>query len=334
MLRGDLLGSAAAAALLVACGSSVSTPGFESLAGGSGGAPSTSSGTSTASSTSATTTSATSTSGSGGSGGFQGPIGDDRPVKVIVPPDYDPAIASPLVILLHGYSASGDLQELYLDLGKEASARGYLFAHPDGTSDSTGLQYWNATDACCNLFNKNIDDSSYLALVIDQIEQAYHVDAKRVFFVGHSNGGFMSHRMACDHADKIAAIATLAGSTWKDQSKCNPSAPMNVLVVHGTLDPVILYGGGNLFGNDYPGAVETAKDWAAKDGCAPAPNQNLPSMDLVGLPTHETTVSRWSGCAQGRVVEHWRIEGSGHVPLFNGNFKAALFDFLDAHPKP
>lgn len=274
------------------------------------------------------------TASSSSGGGLVGPIGGDRPVAVIAPPGYDPAKPAPLLILLHGYSASGGLQEFYLDLGSEAAARGYLFAHPNGTIDKTGLEFWNATDACCNFFDSKVDDSAYLATVVAQIRQAFAVDPKRIFFMGHSNGGFMSHRMACEHADTIAAIATLAGSTFDHPAQCAPSEPVSALVVHGTLDPVILYGGGELFGNAYPSAFETAQRWAHLDGCATTADESAPKLDLVGLPLAETKVMRFPGCDPGIGVEHWRIEGAQHVPLFKQDFKERLFDFFDAHPKP
>jgi polyhydroxybutyrate depolymerase len=316
-----------AAALQWACGSGATTGGFEALTGGGGTTAASGSVASVAVTTNSTSTSASSASGQ------MGPIGGDRPVKVHVPPSYDSKLSSPLLLMLHGYSASGDLQELYLSIGKEAGARGYLFAHPDGTIDSTGMHFWNATNACCDLFKKGIDDSTYLSTVIAQIKQSYNVDPKRVYLVGHSNGGFMSHRMACDHSDQIAAIASLAGSSWKDPSMCKPKDPMHVLVMHGTLDAVILYGGGSLFGNAYPGAMGTAESWAALEGCAPTANESLQALDLTGISSKETKVLRWNGCKLGGSVEHWRIEGSGHVPLFNANFKSALFDFFEGHPK-
>ena len=121
----------APALLLLACSSGNSDPDGTSSSGGSGGAAST-----------------------GGSGGV-GPIGGDRPVTVHVPPSYDPATPTPLVIMLHGYGASGAIEEFYLDITPAADARGFLYAHPDGTLEAgapSPKRFWNATDACCNFY--------------------------------------------------------------------------------------------------------------------------------------------------------------------------------------
>src|SRR5690349_20968850 len=65
-----------------------------------------------------------------------GAIGGMRPVEVHVPPSYDPCTPMPLVIMLHGYTATGALEESYLQLTALADARGFLYVHPDGTPDA------------------------------------------------------------------------------------------------------------------------------------------------------------------------------------------------------
>src|SRR5439155_20820686 len=114
---------------------------------------------------------------------------------------------------------------------------------PDGTVDGNNNHFWNATDGCCDFGKTGVDDSSYLAGLIDEIASKYKVDPKRVYFMGHSNGGFMSYRMACDHADRVAAIVSLAGATFADDSKCKPTAPVAVVEVHGNADPTVPYDG-------------------------------------------------------------------------------------------
>src|SRR5262249_37764283 len=159
--------------------------------------------------------STSSSSGAGGAGGMP-PIGGDRPVDVFVPDSVQPGVPAPLVILLHGYGVSGIVEELYMELQSMAAKKGFYYAHPTGTIDSQQDCFWNATDACCNFDGSAVDDVGYLMSVIHEIEARYTVDPKRVYLVGHSNGGFMTYRMACDHAETIAAIASLAGAMWLD----------------------------------------------------------------------------------------------------------------------
>src|SRR5580700_7872847 len=162
-------------------------------------------------STATSTSSSSSAGGAGGAGACtQTTFGGSRPVTLHVPATYSCATAAPLVIMLHGYGSTGASEEAYLNITDESDKRGFLYAHPDGTKDTLGIEFWNATNACCNDFGSTVDDSSYLDGLVHEIEGAYDVDEKRVYFVGHSNGGFMSYRMACDHAGDIAAIASLA----------------------------------------------------------------------------------------------------------------------------
>ena len=73
----------------------------------------------------------------------------DRPIDVRVPDGLDPAEPAPLVVLLHGYGVSGEVQDAYLGMGDAAAERGMLFVAPDGTENRSGRRFWNATPACC-----------------------------------------------------------------------------------------------------------------------------------------------------------------------------------------
>ena len=136
--------------------------------------------------------------------------------------------------------------------------------------DSDGNRFWNATDACCNFDRAAVDDVAYLTDVIAEIQAELAIDPKRIALVGHSNGGFMSYRMACEQADLVSAIVSLAGATFADPADCAPSEPVSVVQIHGTADDVILYEGGGPFTDatgPYPGAETTAEIWATYDGC-------------------------------------------------------------------
>ena len=86
--------------------------------------------------------------------------------------------------------------------------------------------------------------------MVEEVAAEHAVDRRRVYVVGFSNGGFMSYRLACDHADRIAAIVSISGATYADPDRCAPSEPVAVLEVHGTDDRTIPYDGGMWFGLD------------------------------------------------------------------------------------
>ena len=195
-------------------------------------------------------------------------------MTVNVPAGYRPDRPAPLLIVLHGYSSSGQEHDTYLNLGRMAEQRGFLYAYPDGTFDTTGNRFWNATDACCDFDRSHVDDAGYLADVIAEVGTSLALDPKRVYLVGHSNGGFMSYGMSCAHADLIAAMVSLAGATFAKSAMCAPTVPVAVLQIHGTADDTVVFTGGTLEGLGsgqsmaaYPGAETSVSIWAKYDGC-------------------------------------------------------------------
>jgi polyhydroxybutyrate depolymerase len=241
----------------------------------------------------------------------------------------------PLVVLLHGYGSSGAEVESYVQLEPLIDEYGFFYLHPDGTEDDLGFPFWNATDSCCNFFGSDVDDSAYLLALVDEMKNLYSIDDRRVYFVGHSNGGFMSYRMACEHGETIAAIASLAGMTFYVPDDCTPAAGVHVLHIHGTADSVILYGGGELFGVPYPGALETVETWATYDGCELI-GESLPPLDLdASIPGDETVVTQYATeCDSGGSAELWTIVGGRHSPELSENFSNLVLEFLLDHPKP
>jgi polyhydroxybutyrate depolymerase len=272
-------------------------------------------------------------------------VGGSRATVVDLPPTTG-AEPVPLLVMLHGYGSTGADHESYFRFAASAAARGFAYAHPDGTVDRDGQRFWNATDACCDFESTGVDDSAYLADLVAEVGRTRVIDPKRVYFVGHSNGGFMSYRMACEHADVVAAIVSLAGATFAKRTDCAPSEPVAVLEIHGTADDVVQFRGGRLsdFGapgdkSAYPGVNATVASWEVYDGCDATVARSATTLDIdAGITTGsrpaETTVDTWTDCAPGGHVELWTIRGGHHSPDLIPGFADAVLDFLAAHPKP
>jgi len=258
----------------------------------------------------------------------------DRPFDVVVPTAYDGSTPMPLVVLLHGLGITGAMQENFFRFQDLADSRGFLMVSPDGTRNADGSPFWNATDACCGS-DASVDDSSYLAAVIERVQADYVVDAQRVFLIGYSNGGFMSYRMACDHAEVIAAIVSINAASFLDRAQCTPADPVSVVEIHGTDDETIAYGGGTFAGTQHPSARQTVAQWADYNECQGAPTVTEATLDLDrALAGKETNVLRYDPCAPGGAAELWTIMGGEHVPELSSSFSEEVIDFLLAHPKP
>ena len=257
-----------------------------------------------------------------------------RAYSKFIPSSYSKDTSLPLVVLLHGYGATGAMQESYMKFESVAETNKFILVYPDGTVDSSGRRFWNATDACCDFFSAVADDV-YLLSILKEMESSYSIDAKRIYFVGHSNGGFMSYRMACKYPDRIAAIASLAGASYFKTTDCGAKSSVSVLQVHGTKDETILYEGGQILGTSYPGAVASASQWATFNQCTQNAVTRSSKFDLEpNITGDETSVTAWTNCQNSSEVELWTMEGAAHIPTLKSTFATKIWEFFAAHPKP
>lgn len=265
-------------------------------------------------------------------------FGGKRPVTLSVPTAYDPRVPAPLVLVLHGYGSSGKQHEDYFGLGRLVEGHGVLLAAPDGTADAQGNRFWDArSDACCNFSGHPVDDVKYLRALLKEIRGAYNVDPRRIFLVGHSNGGFMAHRLGCELSKEIAAVVSLGGTASLQRSACHARRPVSVLQIHGDQDVGVRFDGGvNILGKGgglYCGAGEMTARWARDDGCQRTCSAGEP-VDLDStIAGAETTVSTFNGCPAGTDVTLWTIQGGGHVPAVATRFPDLVWTWLEAHPR-
>jgi polyhydroxybutyrate depolymerase len=255
-----------------------------------------------------------------------------------LPDNYRSKEKWPLVMLLHGSSATGMLQNIFFRLSSHVDSRGFMLLIPEGTKDKDGSQFWNATEACCDTYHTGVDDEKYLLDLIAQVKAKYAVDGQRVYIMGHSNGGFMAYRMACHASSTFAAIASLAGATYVNESECHATEPVAVLEIHAKDDSQVLYDGSTApDGAGYPSAPETIQRWRATNGCPNASTQAGPFNWIWEIPGKDTSVETWSDCMGGAEVSFWNIRPFAlhfsHAPIVKRKFVTHVLDFLFAHHK-
>jgi polyhydroxybutyrate depolymerase len=189
---------------------------------------------------------------------------------------------------------------------------GFVVVYPDGVGWS-----WNDGRALVGspAQGRGIDDVGFVATLIDTVTVELHLDPRRVFATGLSNGAVFSHYLAANLARRVAAIATVAGGLAAPFARqFAPAAPVSVLVIQGTADPLVPYAGGAVAGGRLGselGVEATALRWEEADGIrAAAAAGDLPDTD----PTDGCRVQwqRWSGGRKGTEVWLYRLEGGGH----------------------
>ncbi|MBK9754682.1 MAG: prolyl oligopeptidase family serine peptidase [Nannocystis sp.] len=166
---------------------------------------------------------------------------------------------TPLVFNFHGYLGNGKQEADFSGMTPKSDEAGFILVYPDGTGSS-----WNAGDCCGTAATDNVDDVGFVRALVAELQTKLCIDPRRIYATGMSNGGFMTHRLACEAADLFAAFAPVSAVNGMDD--CQPSRPVPLLMFNGTADVLVIYtGGGN--GGAFISAPKTFDDWAERDGC-------------------------------------------------------------------
>jgi len=200
-----------------------------------------------------------------------------RKVLVHLPTGYDAAKPAPLVLALHGGGGHAEYMadDSKYGLQKKADEAGFVVAFPNGYSKLPGGKFatWNAGGCCGDARDRNVDDVAFARAVVKAIQGRYSIDASRVFATGMSNGGMMSHRLACEAADVFRAVASVAGTDAT--ASCTPSRPISVLHIHAKDDDHVLFNGGAGAGAfrdeskvmNFTSVPDTVARWVQRDHC-------------------------------------------------------------------
>ena len=182
--------------------------------------------------------------------------GRQREYVVHVPPNLDPSVPVPLVVDMHGLTSSAGAQAGLSGWRAKADEEGFIVVHPQGLGNS-----WNGGDLCCGSSQSSgVDDEGFIRAMVAKIEADACIDSKRVYATGLSNGGAMSHLLACNAADLFAASAPV--SMGNGTRPCQPSRPISVVMTRGTQDTLVSFNGGL-----FPSAQADFEQWAELNGC-------------------------------------------------------------------
>jgi polyhydroxybutyrate depolymerase len=220
--------------------------------------------------------------------------GKERRYRVYVPPGLGARERRPLVVNMHPLVLNGPAQEIFSGMKRAADEHRMIVAYPSGLNGS-----WNAGVCCAPSNTSKEDDVGFIRQMVAAVEAKVCVDANRVYATGHSNGAFMSHRLACEASDLITAIAPASGTLGIPIPDCKPTRPVPVLHFHGTSDPLVPYGGGN--GESVP---DTITFWATHDGCTDTP---VKTYEKGAVHCEARTK-----CSGGSQVELCTAERGGH----------------------
>ena len=213
---------------------------------------------------------------------------------------------APLVVVFHGGGGHGWNMPGFTRFDELADEQGFLVAYPDSLKG-----HWNDGRG-----QSDADDIGFARALIDAIAERHAIDPRRIYATGISNGGFFANRLACDLADRIAAIASVAATMPRPlDTTCKPSRPISVLYIQGTEDPLVPIGGGRVgFGigqgrGENLSLNDSAQFWREHDAISSPPSvDDLPDRVDDGTHIHRKA---WVG-SQAEVIV-FTIEGGGHT---------------------
>ncbi|NLA34837.1 MAG: hypothetical protein GX868_04010 [Actinobacteria bacterium] len=186
--------------------------------------------------------------------------GTDRWYLQRIPAAYDGSTPLPLVVDIHGYAEGAVLHSQMSAFGELGEQEGFITVFPHGQGSPP---HWNA--------NLGTDDTEVLGTLLDRVEAELCIDLARVYVAGFSNGAFMTSVLACEYAERIAAVAPLAG--MRDVPGCEPARAVPAITFHGTVDDFVLYDGG----------------FGAAAASLPAPNGSGETLGELGAESDENT---------------------------------------------
>lgn len=234
--------------------------------------------------------------------------GRERRYRVVTPPG-DTGEAGdtelPAVVAIHDAGNTIDGMVQATQLQRAAVRHGFAVVFPAAADEAE--RTWNAGFCCGAGPSVGLDDMAFLDAVVDEVAAGERVDADRLYLAGVSNGAVMAYRYACERAERVDGVGSVAGTM--DPEACQPSEPVSVLEIHGTADDVVPFDGGEM--PDFVQATQPAisaealvRHWAEAGSCSEEPTTTTDD------PVTRTT---WEQCDAGASVELIAIEGAGHT---------------------
>ena len=233
--------------------------------------------------------------------------GGTRGYSLHVPAGWNGTSALPVLLVFHAVPR-GNMRAV-TGFDGVADQRGFAVVYPQ----SDGPDWAVGCSACTNAARGGIDDVRFVEDVLDDLAESIPVDTRRVWAAGFSQGALLTHYLACEIPDRIAAFASVAATMIEEVVVgCVPTRKVPWLFVHGSADPVLPAGGeAGAFARTIS-IQTTAEIWAEFDGCPEeAALSELP--DGGDLNTTFVRLHDWDACEAGVEVQWYEVRGGGHV---------------------
>jgi polyhydroxybutyrate depolymerase len=237
----------------------------------------------------------------------------------------------PTIIMLHGLNGSAAAIAKATGLDRLGPQNDMVAVFPDKHS---AMQGWNffppGREPALLIENTKStgipNDVDFLKTLVADLVRRGIADPQRVYLGGLSNGSFLALRMICAEPELFAGLGLLIGG-MPDMvgDDCRRAKPLPVVMLNGTADKSVPYAGGPV----HPRALFSAWSTERLATFFRELNRCSGASDVAALPNagaHSFSVTRWTSCAHGAVVQY-RILGGEHA-TYNVNLGQILIDFF------
>jgi polyhydroxybutyrate depolymerase len=293
-----------------------------------------------------------------------------RSYRFHLPQSYNGEKPVPLVLALHGWPSNSYRMRWACKLDEKSEEEGFIVVYPNGHIILSYIPMsfknylndikapwelgWNFWDQDPN----PADDVRYIESLIDYFLNHFNINESRVYVTGISGGACMSYRLGAELTSKIAAIAAVAGTiggVWDVPEPDDsippyvipePSAPLPVIVFHGTADEAVYYDGGWRHANEkiriHPYGLsswiyiisvnESISFWVDHNNCEPIPTIEYSYNNTVIKETYS------NGDNDSEVVLYTIVNGehvwfgSNNEPPSHSFLNDKLWEFFENHP--
>lgn len=214
----------------------------------------------------------------------------------------------PIVVLLHGGTQTAEQAWEQTSLPTLGLREHFIVAAPQGVG-----KHWNDGRGSTLAGDEasTADDVGFIRDMIAGLVLRDRGDARAVFVIGASNGGFMAMYYACQAGDSLRAGANVISDLPASVARgCKPGKALPWLSMNGVNDPIVPFKGmaeGTLVKGQPQAALLSAdatfQFWADRAGCSPK---------VQSTRVADGVERRLRSCAHGTTSQQYVFAG-GHV---------------------
>lgn len=226
-----------------------------------------------------------------------------------------------LIVAIHGLGSNPEAMiRPAREIAGQADQHNYVVAYPRGEDRS-----FNA-GSCCGRSSRSggPDDVQFILDIVEDVKGKACIDDRKIFATGISNGGMMSHRLACEASDTFRAIAPVVGRMALPPSSCNSGKPLSVIAFNGGRDNLV----------SMRSAINAQNFWVEQNQCVPKAYNSCSAGGQASASGN--SCASWK-CADNTYYVQWSLPAGGHTWFTKGqgNLSATeeLFRFFNDHAR-